>query len=346
MGSELERFCGPRAIRPPVPRSFADALAACVNGIPPSRVATCGTVARSLGDVRAARTVAEWLHAHPEVPGSHRVVRADGRPVLAEAVSLLGEEGSVDSQGRATSDRFVDVLPEVPLLAELRAEQMRLASRVVEEDRSGRIDTWGGVDVSYAGDRAFAVAVTLNAETGEVVETAAREIDVDFPYIPTYLAFREFPPIREALEVLSRLPDLLFVDGHGRLHPVLFGFACYVGVRLDLRTVGVAKHPLAGLPEIKEKTAGGVTPMRLEGRIRGYAWTPPKASRPIYVSVGNHVSLERALAEAQRATKERYPEALRVADRLSKEERKKNVERSASDRAANPRLPAQGHSGV
>src|SRR5207253_5317343 len=73
-----------------------------------------------------------------------------------------------------------------------------------------------------------------------------------FPYttlfrsIPTYLAYREFPGIGAAVRRLSTRPDLLMIDGHGRLHPALFGVACDVGVRLDLPTIGVAKHPLAG----------------------------------------------------------------------------------------------------
>lgn len=273
------------------------------------------------------------------------MVRADGQPVLEEASRDLREEGDTDRSGRILPSRFIEELPEVPLLTDLRAEQVRLSSNLVEEDDRGSVDSYGGVDVSYSGNEGYAVAVTLDARTLELQESVVRQVRVDFPYIPTYLAFREFPPVREAVESLGRVPDLLFVDGHGRLHPALFGFACYVGVRLGLRTIGVAKHALAGSPVGSRAEEGGAIPIRLEGRIRGYAWTPPSSARSIYVSVGNRISLERALDTTRRATKERYPEPLRIADRLSKGERKKNEEQRASERTASRRLPAHGHRG-
>ena len=346
MGARLERFCGPGRFGYRMRQSFAEALAKCLEGIPRGRVATCGVVARALGDVRAARAVAQYLHDHPETETAYRVVRADGRPVLPEGVARLEAEGGLDAGGRVSPGRMFDAIPEVPLLCELREEQRRLARRVVERDGKGRIDRIGGADVSYSGDRAFAVAVTLDADSLEPLEIVVRQTSVDFPYIPTYLAFRELPAIRLAVEALKRRPDVLFVDGHGRLHPMGFGFACYAGVSLDIPTVGIAKHALVGRPEPPTPAARDVSPIRLDGRIQGFAWRPAESSRPIYVSVGHRVSLKTALALTRRATPRRYPEPLRIADRLSKEEKKKNAERSASERAAGRRPPAQGPWGI
>ncbi len=190
------------------------------------------------------------------------------------------------------------------------------------------------------------MAVSLDVRTLETVEACEREVDVDFPYIPTYLAFRELPAIRAALEGLRRKPDLLFVDGHGRLHPAHFGFACLAGVELDIPTIGIAKHPLAGRPVPSRVSVPGATAIELDGAVRGYAWVPPGASRPFYVSVGHRISLPTALATAQRATRRRYPEPLLVADRLSKEGREKNRERSASGQHAVERPPAHTREGV
>ncbi len=241
---------------------------------------------------------------------------------------------------------FVEPLPAVPLLEELRAEQRRLASRVSEEDEPRAAGTYGGVDVSYRGDRAFSVAVSLDARTLEILEVSQCETEVDFPYIPTYLAFRELPAVRTAVEGLRERPDLLFVDGHGRLHPARFGFACFAGVELDIPTIGIAKHPLAGHPVPSEGPVLRATPIELEGEIRGFAWVPPGAARPFYVSVGHRISLKTALATSQRATRRRYPEPLLVADRQSKEGREKNREEGASGRHAVGRPPAQGRAGV
>lgn len=327
--------------------SFRESLEACLRAIPPGRVATCGTIASALGDVRAARSVATWLLERPETPCAHRVVRADGRPVVPGAGETLEAEGVPLQRGRAAPSRFVESVVATPMLETLRAEQRRLAANVSENDEATAPRTYGGVDVSYAGDRAFAVAVRLDAETLETIEISERELEVDFPYIPTYLAFREFPAVRAAIENLRERPDLLFVDGHGRLHPALFGFACFAGVRLDIPTIGIAKHPLSGRPNPSSRRVLGAVPIEMDGVIRGYTWTPPGGARPFYVSVGHRISLPSALARAQQATRQRYPEPLLVADRLSKERKsKKNAERSASGPAARRRSPAQSLQGV
>ena len=311
--------------------SFREAIESCLAAIPPGKVATCGLVARALGDVRAARSVATWILEHPDVAGAHRVVRADGRPVAPRAAERLAQEGMRLRRGRVSETRFLASLSATPLLEELRATQLRLAAEVTERDENREPQTFGGVDVAYAGDRAFAVAVRLDARTLETIEVCERTVDVDFPYVPTYLSFREYPPVRAALDGLHERPDLLFVDGHGRLHPALFGFACYAGVQIDRPTIGIAKHPLSGRLAPAMPRALGAIPLEMDGVVRGYAWTPPRASRAFYVSVGHRISLENALRMAQRATRTKYPEPLLVADRLTKERRdKKNVERSAS----------------
>lgn len=340
------RFCGPAVIRDGVEPSFAEALRSCLGHIPQGRVATCGCVARALGDVRAARAVAQYLVDHPEVLAGHRVVRADGRPVLSRLTPLLAAEGTMIARGRVAPGRLFDELPEVPLLGKLRREQERLERRVVERDAMEPVERFGAVDVSYDGERAFAVAVTVDAKSLEPLEIVVRQTRIEFPYIPTYLAFRELPAIRPAVEGLRTRPEVLFVDGHGRLHPLGFGFACYAGVAFDLPTVGVAKHPLVGRPSPSRAAGDGAVPFLLGGQVRGYAWRPPGRSRPLYVSVGHRVSLRTALSLTKRATRDRYPEPLRIADRLSKEERRKNTERSASERAAHPRPPAQSPQGT
>lgn len=318
-----------------MPLRFEEALAACIREIPPGKAATCGTVARALGDVRAARAVAAWLAEHPGLDPERRVVRADGRSV-----------GRLP-QRRVPVKQLTDNLGGVPLLAELRAAQRRLALRVREEDDFQDVRTLGGADVAYIGNRAFAAAVCLDATTQEVLSVAERELEVDFPYIPSYLAFREFPAIQAAVGGLVNKPDVLLIDGHGRLHPILFGFACYAGVALDRPTIGIAKHALVGRPVASRREGSGAIPIELGGRVQGYAWVPPCASRAVYVSVGNRITLETALRIAQGATRERYPEPLRLADRISKEgKRKKNEERNASGMPATTRTPAQGLQGI
>ncbi len=313
--------------------SFRNVLVDCLARIPSGKVVTCGAIARALGDVRAARSVATWLLDHPDIPGAHRVVRADGRLVVPGAIHAIESEGVLVVHGRVAEAHMTDRVAATPLLALFRKEQRKLEAKVSEQDEGVAPRMLGGVDVAYEGDHAFALAVTLDANTLETQEVSAREVEVDFPYVPTFLAFREFPAVRAAVDGLRSKPDTLLVDGHGRLHPALFGFACFAGVQLDMPTIGIAKHPLSGRAAPSAGRLQGAVPIELEGRVRGYAWTPPGAAHPFYISVGHRVSLATALAIAQRATRRRYPEPLLVADRISKERKvKKNAERSASGR--------------
>src|SRR5438876_8009496 len=92
----------------------------------------------------------------------------------------------------------------------------------------------------------YAAAASVSLADLETVEVALVRRRVDFPYVPTYLAYREFPGVEAAVRRLSTGPDVLMIDGHGRLHSALFGVAWAVGVRLDLPSIAAAKHPIAG----------------------------------------------------------------------------------------------------
>lgn len=311
--------------------NFEEALARCLDRIPRGRYATCGAIARALGDVRAARAVATWLLEHPETPRGARVVRADGRLVLAGIKGARGRNRLRRWDIRVEPARIIDSLPGIGFLQRLRRDQERLAAEVIEGDEPRPIERVAGVDLSYRGDEMFAAAVSITIEDLEAVEIATVRRPAEFPYIPTYLAYREFPGIRDAVGRLSKRPDALMVDGHGRLHPALFGVACHVGVALDLPTIGVAKHPLVGRVQSARENSRDAWPVQVEDRTLGYAWLPPGRSRPIYVSVGHRVSLEGALRIARITTRSGYPEALRIADRASRQmKRNEKRERGAT----------------
>jgi len=298
---------------------FSKALRECLDQVGPGRVATCGAIATALGDVRAARSVATWLNTHPNAAGSHRVVRSDGRPVLASASSQLEREGVQLERGRVPSKRILGALEPVGLLTALREEQRMLSERVVEEDTGVQFERIAGVDAGYEGDEMFVVAACLERKSLDPIDIAAVKRRADFPYIPTFLAYRESPGIEAAVRRLRQRPDVLLVDGHGRLHPALFGIACYVGVRLDLPTIGVAKHPLVGRVTKRGHPSSGATAIKFQGQVRGYAWSPPGRERPIFVSIGHRITLERALDVVRASTLRGHPEPLKLADRIGRE---------------------------
>ena len=298
---------------------FSKALHRCLDQVGPGRVTTCGAIAKALGDIRASRAVAMWIATRPDTSGGHRVARADGRPVLASASRELSREGTRLFRGRVSADRILDRLEPVGFLTALRAEQQMLGDRVIEQDGGLHVERIAGVDAGYDGDTMHSVAVSLDAKDLALTEITAVKRQAEFPYIPTYLAYREFPGIEAAVRRLKRRPDVLLIDGHGRLHPALFGVACYVGVRLDLPTIGVAKHPLVGRVRPEPRSPSRASPVEFRGQVRGYAWTPPGCERPIYVSIGHRISLERTLEVVRGSTLHGYPEPLRLADRIGRE---------------------------
>jgi len=315
---DVKGYCGPSRFAF-VDLDFSKALQECLDQVGPGRVTTCGAIARALGDVRASRAVATWIATHPDISGGHRVVRADGRPVLGSSSGGLSREGTRLFRGRVSADRIMDSLESVRFLAALREEQRKLADRVIEQDGPRKIERVAGVDAGYDGNTMHTVAVSLDAKDFALTEIAAVKRQAVFPYIPTFLAYREFSGIEAAVSRLKRRPDVLLIDGHGRLHPALFGIACYVGARLGLPTIGVAKHPLVGRVRRGNRSASGEFAVEFRGKVRGYAWTPPGRERPIYVSIGHRVSLERALEIVRGCTLHAYPEPLRLADRIGRE---------------------------
>jgi len=107
-------------------------------------------------------------------------------------------------------------------------------------------------------------------------------------------------------------------------------------------TIGVAKHPLVGRVKTKRGGSEHALPIEFRGRVQGYAWIPPGRARPIFVSVGNRISLDRSLEIVQRSTQHGYPEALKLADRLCREmKRNEKREKGAARRVPKGRVTAR-----
>jgi deoxyribonuclease V len=152
-----------------------------------------------------------------------------------------------------------------------------------------------------------------------LVEQAAVEVAVDFPYVPGLLTFREAPAAIAALGRLSHRPDVLLCDGQGLAHPRRLGFAAHLGLFLDTPSVGVAKSVLVGTYAEPGPEKGDRSPLVDKDEVIGVALRTRPGTRPIFVSIGHRVSLATAIDLVLGCTtKFRLPETTRVADRLSK----------------------------
>mmetsp|Transcript_14053 Transcript_14053/g.32177 ORF Transcript_14053/g.32177 Transcript_14053/m.32177 type:complete len:235 (-) Transcript_14053:104-808(-) len=208
------------------------------------------------------------------------------------------------------------------------------------------IRTVAGVDAAYDGlDDSVGVTklVVLRYPELELLHSSEAAM-ADLPaYRPGHLFQREG---KWSLELIQRARrqgvsiDVLFVDGFGTLHPKRFGYACELGAKAGVRTIGVGKNLLQidGLPSEKEVKAqcrqklgrdgggdngggvamGVVVPLvsKVTGETLGAALAGHTAasSNPIYVTAGHGMTLVEALAITRACCKHRIPEPQRLAD--------------------------------
>lgn len=171
--------------------------------------------------------------------------------------------------------------------------QRRLAKKVALRDGFARLERIAGVDVAYSGEHAYAAAVVLDYESMEILETKTAKTIVSFPYIPTFLSFRELEPMVVALRGLENNYDILFVNGHGIAHPRGLGIASHIGVSLGVPTIGVARGLLCG--EVMEKGLEEASIIVFQGREVGFKLAMGKKGRALFISPGNMVSLPSSL---------------------------------------------------
>ncbi len=313
-------------------------LARMVRAVPRGRVMTFGDLAASLGDPVAARAVAAivrgWDPGGTRAP-AHRVVLADGS-LGGEGATMRGRARALRGEGvHVRAGRVVglegvrvrDLGSAYPLRA-LRREQDRLRARVHPGPLPYEPERLVGVDVAYSADgRAWASAVEVDARTLEVAGERTLEVEVAFPYIPTYLAFRELPAVQAAVEGMDLSRALVLIDGQGAIHPRGFGIACHVGVALDVPTVGVAKRLLWGAFDAEELGARGRAPVVGEGIHAGWAVRPPRGGT-VFASAGHMVGRDESLEWAVRSTARRQPVPLELAHRAATAARRAGAEAS------------------
>ncbi len=267
-----------------------------VKQVPRGKVTTYGAIAKALGDKIAARTVAKILSENKdpkEVP-CYKVVMSDGSlggyafGGPKEKAKRLKEEGIEVKNGKVDLNRYLfDEFDIPPILEKMKKAQILLAK--MNKKKSFDFDYIVAIDVAYKGCKGVGVAVMVD-KRGEVLETYYWIGKVDFPYVPTYLAFREAKFMVKAVEPFLKEAILLFVDGQGTAHPRKAGEAVHVGAILDVPSIGIAKSPL----------------------LRGQ-----KATGRAYISPGWMLP-DTSLAERFWFNGKKQPLPLELADRLSK----------------------------
>lgn len=183
-----------------------------------------------------------------------------------------------------------------------------------------RVDTVAGLDVGYrSNDTVAGVCVVFDAKTLVVLDEIVVEDTTDFPYIAGLFAFREMPVLLRALDQVTVTPDLLVADGQGLAHPRRFGLACHLGVHTGIPSIGVAKNAM-GAFDPPGHARGSMSDLVMDDEVVGRAVRTQDGVKPVFVSVGHKIDLDRACAEVLRlAPRYRLPETTRRADTLTRQ---------------------------
>ncbi len=194
--------------------------------------------------------------------------------------------------------------------------QRQLASEVL---RNGEVNTpkyIAGVDIAVgrASNIAQAAIVVLDYPNLKPVEIEVVQGNLELPYIPGFLSFREAPLVLEACSKLTLSPDILMVDGQGVAHPRRLGIASHLGLLLDEVTIGCAKSRLWGNFMIPAEKNGSYTEITDNGEIIGVALRTKKSVKPLFISTGHKISLENAVYWVMQCCRGyRLPEPTRLA---------------------------------
>ena len=147
-----------------------------------------------------------------------------------------------------------------------------------------------GLDCAFSKDgrRIIAAAVVLRFPDFEHIETKSAWRQVNMPYIPGLLSFREAPACITAVEKLKNIPDIFLVDGQGIAHQRRLGLATHLGLFFDKPTIGCAKSRLTGKfkdPRLEKGSYSLLKDDKSEQVIGAVVRTRTKV-KPMFISTG------------------------------------------------------------
>lgn len=212
----------------------------------------------------------------------------------------------------------------------LKRIQIECAKRVVKVDDFDSVETVGGMDLTFEKidenpTRAWASLVVIELKTLKTVYNLVVEDTVTFPYIPTFLAFREMPLLLKLYERAEVKPDIYFIDGQGIAHPRGCGIASHFGVETGEVSVGVAKTKLFGYYKDPDRKRGSYSYLKYRDQIIGAAVRTKEGSAPIFVSTGHRISLKTAIDLVLKTSRYRVPEPTRLAHNLLQKVRRNTL---------------------
>jgi deoxyribonuclease V len=211
--------------------------------------------------------------------------------------------------------RFEEVLKKYNIdLKKLEEEQKKLAKNLEIKDKIdfSLVERIAGIENIFFRNRIISAIVVINGNF-ELVEQEYVDEKIKFPYIPGFRAYRELPSMMSAFDKLDEKPDVVFVRGHGIMHPRGLGIASHFSLASGIAGIGIADSLIIG-----EEKGGDIF---MNGKLVGKIVKTKEGANPIYVSPGNLISVSSAVNLVKKFTNEphKIPEPLRLARRYAKE---------------------------
>ncbi len=201
-------------------------------------------------------------------------------------------------------------------LESLKKEQLEIAKQLEIKDSIdfSLADKFGAIDNTFVQNKLLSCIIVCDRNF-EIIDRAYVLEKVKFPYIPGFRNYRELIPMAMAFEKLREKPDIVFIPAQGILHPRL-GLASHFSLVVDVPTIGVSEVVVDG-----EIHGGDV--IRDCKKIGKVLLSKP-GSRPMYISPGNKISVEKAyeLSKSLINLPHKKPEPLHLAGRYTKQVRK------------------------
>ncbi|KAM3127630.1 hypothetical protein pb186bvf_020281 [Paramecium bursaria] len=223
--------------------------------------------------------------------------------------------------------------------------QDQLRQKIIYQDGfdAKNLKYLAGVDITFDKfnqEVACAGIVVLDFKTLQNVLCLYGYFQIDVPYVPGFLAFRECDPIVEIYNYLIQnypqfKPEVILVDGNGILHPHQCGFASHLGAVLDVPTIGVSKTMffIDGIgvdyfDEVKEQIQlhNSKPLIGKSGKVWGAAFKSSN-QEAVIVNVGHKVCLDTAVDIVRQCCLYKVVEPVRQADKFTRQliMRKKKV---------------------
>lgn len=192
-------------------------------------------------------------------------------------------------------------------ISELKKIQYEISERVYIPSNRKELNDFHfivGIDLAFIGNlgiACFAIFNTQNLSFFYMHETSP----IEFPYIPSFLAFRELPLINKIYKKIRIDVDktLFFIDGHGLSHPRKAGIATHFGVQNNTTSIGIAKKLLFGNYQnpqfIKDSETHyckvldhQMNPISIALKTSYLNRNSIMGTKILYISVGNNINLE------------------------------------------------------